>query len=69
MFARRGYNIQSLAVGNSEKEGMSRITMVIPGAAFSVDQDFYWLQRIVALISAFLVLHIREGDLVNHSTG
>lgn len=32
MFARRGYNVQSLAVGPSERTGMSRITMVVPGS-------------------------------------
>ena len=32
VFARRGYNVQSLAVGNSEVDGRSRITMVIPGS-------------------------------------
>jgi len=31
VFARRGYNVQSLAVGSSEREGMSRICMMVPG--------------------------------------
>lgn len=36
VFARRGFNVQSLAVGTSEKEGMSRITMVVPNGSDSL---------------------------------
>ena len=47
MFARRGYNVQSLAVGNSEVEGQSRITMVIPGAADGTSKIIKQLNKLV----------------------
>lgn len=36
VFARRGYNVQSLAVGPSERDGTSRICMVVPGKSKEV---------------------------------
>ena len=38
LFARRGFNIQSLAVGPAEQEGISRITMVLPGDNKIIEQ-------------------------------
>lgn len=47
VIARRGYNVQSLAVGPSEREGMSRITLVIPGSTESISNLIKQLNKLV----------------------
>ena len=38
MFRRRGFNIASLAVGNSEQPGLSRMTFAVNGDEYTVGQ-------------------------------
>lgn len=47
VFARRGFNLQSLAVGNSEREGMSRITTVLPGDTSAIANLIKQLLKLV----------------------
>ncbi len=47
VFARRGYNVQSLAVGPCEQEGMSRICMVVPGSESGVTNLIKQLNKLV----------------------
>ena len=56
MLARRGYNIQSLAVGPSEREGMSRIVTVIPGAKNEGTSKIS--KQLLKLINVHTVRHI-----------
>lgn len=50
LFARRGFNIESLAVGPAEKQGISRITMVIPGDNRTIEQLIKQLYKLVNIL-------------------
>jgi acetolactate synthase-1/3 small subunit len=47
LFARRGFNIESLAVGPAEQVGISRITMVVPGDDNSIEQLTKQLYKLI----------------------
>lgn len=50
LFARRGFNIESLAVGPAETMGISRITMVVPGDDQVVEQLTKQLYKLVNVL-------------------
>lgn len=50
LFARRGFNIQSLAVGVSEIEGLSRITVVVDVETLPLEQVTKQLNKLVNVI-------------------
>jgi len=50
LFARRGFNIDSLAVGESEKPGLSRMTITINGAEHPIDQVTKQLHKLINVI-------------------
>jgi acetolactate synthase-1/3 small subunit len=50
LFARRGYNIESLAVGPAEEIRRSRITIVLPGTKRSVEQLIKQLYKLIDVV-------------------
>jgi acetolactate synthase-1/3 small subunit len=50
LFARRGFNIQSLAVGTSEIEGLSRITVVVQLDGAPLEQVTKQLNKLINVI-------------------
>ena len=50
LFARRGYNIESLAVGQTEREGVSRITLRVDCAEHSLEQITKQIHKLVNVL-------------------
>src|SRR5205823_12522175 len=50
LFARRGFNIDTLAVGPTDDEALSRITLTLDGAVHPIDQVTKQLHKLVNVI-------------------
>src|SRR6202789_713699 len=50
LFARRGFNIQTLAVGPTEEDSVSRITLTLDGAVHSIDQVTKQLHKLINVL-------------------
>jgi acetolactate synthase-1/3 small subunit len=50
LFRRRGFNIQSLAVGSSEQPGLSRMTIVVGGNSQVMEQVRKQLAKLIEVI-------------------
>ena len=50
LFARRGFNIQTLAVGPTDDEAISRITLTVDGALHPIDQVTKQLHKLINVI-------------------
>ena len=62
MLRRRGFNIESLAVGHTEKEGISRMTIVVSGDPSTVEQARKHLDKVIDVIKLY---DITEDSVVD----
>ena len=61
LFRRRGFNIESLAVGRSEQPGLSRMTVVVGGDSAEVEQVRKQLDKLINVVK---VTDITEENIV-----
>jgi len=61
LFRRRGFNIDSIAVGHSEVAGLSRMTIVVDGTATSVEQVRKQLDKLIDVVK---VTDITEDSML-----
>lgn len=50
LFRRRGFNIESIAVGHTEMTGLSRMTIVVDGTAAAVEQVRKQLDKLINVV-------------------
>lgn len=50
LFRRRGFNIESIAVGHSETPNLSRVTLVVNGSASTVEQVRKQLNKLIDIV-------------------
>jgi len=61
LIRRRGFNIESIAVGHSELPGLSRMTIVVDGATTAVEQVRKQLEKVIEVVK---VADITEGPII-----
>lgn len=62
LFRRRGFNIESIAVGHTEQEGVSRMTIVVNGDTATVEQVRKQLDKVIEVIK---VSDITQDSMVD----
>ncbi|MFL5845085.1 MAG: acetolactate synthase small subunit [Solirubrobacteraceae bacterium] len=50
LFARRGFNIDTLAVGPTDDEAVSRVTLTVDGAKHPIDQVTKQLHKLINVL-------------------
>ena len=61
LFARRGYNIRSLSVGETENEELSRITIGLEGDEYVLDQIKKQLSKLIDVVK---IKQLKGSDAV-----
>ena len=61
LFSRRAFNISSLAVGPTEDERVSRMTIVVDGASTPVEQVSKQLEKLIRVLK---VVELHDGSAV-----
>jgi acetolactate synthase-1/3 small subunit len=62
LFRRRGFNIESIAVGHSELPNISRMTIVVDGKTTSVEQVRKQLEKVIDVVR---VTEISSDDMIS----
>ncbi len=57
LFRRRGFNIESLAVGQTEQDGLSRMTIVVDGSTTQVEQVEKQLYKLIDVVKVADITH------------